>query len=45
VLFTSGYTEDPVQPLDGLGAEARILHKPYRRNDLAMMLRTVLKGK
>jgi signal transduction histidine kinase len=45
VLFTSGYTEDPVQPLDGLGGEARILHKPYRRNDLATMLRTVLKGK
>jgi signal transduction histidine kinase/CheY-like chemotaxis protein len=45
VLFTSGYTEDPVQPLDGLGGEARILHKPYRRTDLALMLRTVLKGK
>ena len=45
VLFTSGYTEDPVQPLDGLDGEARILHKPYRRNDLALMLRTVLKGK
>jgi CheY-like chemotaxis protein len=45
VLFTSGYTEDPVQPLDGLGGAARILHKPYRRNDLALMLRTVLKGK
>jgi signal transduction histidine kinase/CheY-like chemotaxis protein len=45
VLFTSGYTEDPVQPLEGLDGEARILHKPYRRNDLALMLRTVLKGK
>lgn len=45
VLFTSGYTEDPVQPLDGLGGEARILNKPYRRNDLALMLRTVLNGK
>ena len=31
VLFTSGYTEDPVQPLDGLDGEARILNKPYRR--------------
>ena len=42
VLFTSGYTEHPVQPLDG---EAQILNKPYRRNDLALMLRKVLKGK
>jgi CheY-like chemotaxis protein len=45
VLFTSGYTEQPVQPLEGLDGEARILNKPYRRNDLALMLRTVLKGK
>jgi signal transduction histidine kinase len=45
VLFTSGYTEHPLQPLDGLDSEARILNKPYRRNDLALMLRTVLKGK
>ena len=42
VLFTSGYTETPVQPLDG---EAQILNKPYRRNDLALMLRSALKGK
>ncbi len=42
VLFTSGYTEHPVEPLDG---EAQILNKPYRRNDLALMLRKVLKGK
>ncbi|MGH6641617.1 MAG: ATP-binding protein, partial [Bradyrhizobium sp.] len=45
VLFTSGYSEHPVQPLDGLDSDARILNKPYRRNDLALMLRTVLKGK
>jgi signal transduction histidine kinase/CheY-like chemotaxis protein len=45
VLFTSGYTEHPVQPLDGLNGDARILNKPYRRNDLALMLRTVLTGK
>ncbi|CAN7673906.1 ATP-binding protein [Bradyrhizobium sp. LjRoot220] len=44
VLFTSGYTEHPVQPLDGLDGEAPILNKPYRRNDLALMLRMVLKG-
>jgi len=42
VLFTSGYTERPVQALDG---EAQILNKPYRRNDLALMLRKVLKAK
>ena len=45
VLFTSGYTEHPLQPPDGLDGEARILNKPYRRTDLALMLRTVLKGK
>ena len=44
VLFTSGYTEHPVQPLDGLDSEAKILNKPYRRNDLALMLRLVLKA-
>ena len=43
VLFTSGYSEQPVQPLNGI--EARILNKPYRRSDLASMLRSVLKGK
>ena len=45
VLFTSGYSEHPVEPLGGLDGDARILNKPYRRNDLALMLRTVLKGK
>ena len=39
VLFTSGYTEHPVKPLEG---ETRILKKPYRRRDLALMLRSVL---
>jgi signal transduction histidine kinase len=43
VLFTSGYSEQPVQPLDG--SEAKILNKPYRRSDLASMLRLMLKGK
>ena len=45
VLFTSGFSEHPVQPLNGLNGDARILNKPYRRNDLALMLRTVLTGK
>jgi signal transduction histidine kinase len=42
ILFTSGYSEQPVNSLDGI--EARILNKPYRRNNLAAMLRNVLKG-
>jgi signal transduction histidine kinase len=42
IIFTSGYSEQPVRPLDGM--EVRILNKPYRRNDLALMLRSVLKG-
>ena len=44
MLFTSGYSEQPVQPLDGL-EDAQILNKPYRPHDLASMLRKVLKGK
>ena len=40
ILFTSGYSEQPVQPLDGV--DAKVLNKPYRRNDLASMLRKVL---
>ena len=42
ILFTSGYSEQPVTSLEG--PEARILNKPYRRNELALMLRSVLKG-
>ena len=40
-LFTSGYTEHPVKTPDGL-EDAPILNKPFRRNDLALMLRSVL---
>ena len=40
VLFTSGYTQNPVKMPDGL--DARILTKPFRRKDLAAMLRTAL---
>ena len=39
ILLTSGHTEHPV---DGGGREVQILHKPYRRHDLASMLRSVL---
>ena len=35
ILLTSGYTEHPVEALDGLGQQVRILNKPYRRHDLA----------
>ncbi|GMO42547.1 ATP-binding protein [Bradyrhizobium sp. TM233] len=41
VLFTSGYSQTPVKTPDGAG-EARILTKPFRRKDLAAMLRSAL---
>lgn len=40
VLFTSGYTRDPVKTPDGV--DARILTKPFKRQDLAAMLRSAL---
>ena len=44
ILLTSGYTEHPVEALDGVGRQVRILNKPFRRHDLAAMLRSVLKA-
>jgi signal transduction histidine kinase/CheY-like chemotaxis protein len=44
ILLTSGHTEHPVDATDSGGCEVRILHKPYRRHDLASMLRSVLKA-
>ena len=41
VLFTSGYSQSPVKTPDQIG-DARILTKPFRRNDLAAMLRAAL---
>ena len=41
VLFTSGYSQNPVRAPDGIG-DARILTKPFRRKDLAAMLRAAL---
>lgn len=41
VLFTSGYSQDPVRTPDGIG-DALILNKPFRRKDLAAMLRAAL---
>ena len=44
VLFTSGYSEHPVASARQAGQDARILNKPFRRHDLALMLRSVLKA-
>jgi signal transduction histidine kinase/CheY-like chemotaxis protein len=44
VLLTSGYSEHPIDAIDGGGCEVRVLYKPYRRHDLASMLHSVLKG-
>ncbi|MCG2627729.1 ATP-binding protein [Bradyrhizobium sp. WYCCWR 13023] len=40
VLFTSGYSQTPVKTPDGI--DARILTKPFKRQDLAAMLRSAL---
>ena len=40
VLFTSGYTQNPVKTPDG--GDARVLTKPFKRQDLAAMLRSAL---
>ena len=42
ILLTSGHTEHPVEAIDGGGRTVRILNKPYRRHDLAAMLRSAL---
>jgi len=42
ILLTSGHTEHPVDATDGRGRAVRILNKPYRRHDLAAMLRSAL---
>ncbi|MEH2592252.1 ATP-binding protein [Bradyrhizobium sp. AZCC 1721] len=44
ILLTSGDSEHPVEAIDGAGRDVRILNKPYRRHDLAAMLRSVLKA-
>ncbi|WP_028350210.1 ATP-binding protein [Bradyrhizobium murdochi] len=45
ILLTSGHSEHPVEAIDGAGRYVRILNKPYRRHDLASMLRSVLKAR
>jgi CheY-like chemotaxis protein len=42
ILLTSGHTAHPVDAIDGGGRAVRILNKPYRRHDLAAMLRSAL---
>jgi signal transduction histidine kinase len=43
VLYTSGYSEHPVVSLDKRGQDVQLLTKPFRRHDLAVMLRSVLR--
>jgi CheY-like chemotaxis protein len=45
VLFTSGYTEDTVIHYGRLDADVLLLAKPYRKPDLARMIRTALASK
>ena len=45
VLYTSGYTEDAVVPIDRADGGANLLHKPYSRRKLAERVRqTLLRG-
>jgi signal transduction histidine kinase len=43
VLFTSGYSQNPVKMPDGI--DARVLTKPFRRQDLAAALRSALSAR
>ena len=42
VLFTSGYTEDAIFHHGRLDPDVTLLPKPYRKSDLARMIRQVL---
>jgi len=42
VVFMSGYTEDSIAHLDRLDAGLLLLSKPFRKNELAKMLRQAL---
>src|SRR5262249_49144051 len=44
VLFTSGYTEDAIIHHGRLDAGVLLLSKPYRKSDLARMIRKALEG-
>jgi PAS domain S-box-containing protein len=45
VLYTSGYTDDAIVHQGKLDDGVLLLTKPYRRNQLAEMIRTALNGK
>jgi signal transduction histidine kinase/ActR/RegA family two-component response regulator len=42
VLFTSGYTDTVISRHDELPGQVQLLTKPYRRQELALKIRTVL---
>ena len=42
ILFTSGYSEDPIIHNGRLDPGVLLLAKPYRRSDLAHMIRSAL---
>jgi hypothetical protein len=42
VLFTSGYSENTASLGDGSDAEFLLLAKPYRKSELARMIRLAL---
>ena len=44
VLFTSGYTYDALSRHGRLSSDIRLLVKPYRRSELARLLRLCLDG-
>ncbi|MEZ5831483.1 MAG: PAS domain-containing protein [Dongiaceae bacterium] len=44
VLFTSGYTEDSILRVGTLDPGVRLLSKPYRKHELAALLREALDG-
>ena len=44
VLFTSGYTEDAIVHHGRLDEGVLLLAKPYRKSDMAVMIRKALAG-
>jgi hypothetical protein len=44
VLFTSGYTENAIIHHGRLDSGVLLLAKPYRKSDMAVMIRTALAG-
>jgi DNA-binding NarL/FixJ family response regulator len=42
VLFTSGYSNEAIIHSGHLGTSALLLSKPYRKSDLARMIRAAL---